>query len=97
VSNRSSVSLEINRVLSDNKVVVPSVASTMTTSDPYSADNGGPQNPARQKLVALRVTLLSLHKTLLDMERRDYEHVNGHVSAGRNSRRGTPRHPGGHP
>jgi hypothetical protein len=82
VSNRSSVILEINRVLSDNKVVVPSVASTMTTSDPYSADNGGPQNPARQKLVALRVTLLSLHKTLLDMERRDYEHVNGHVSTG---------------
>src|SRR6201997_1319250 len=54
----------------------------MTNSDPYSADDGGPQNPARQKMVALRVTLLRLHKTLLDMERREYERVNGHVSTG---------------
>jgi hypothetical protein len=54
----------------------------MLPPDPYSADNGGPQNPARQKLVALRLTLLRLHKTLLDMERRDYELVNGHVSTG---------------
>ena len=54
----------------------------MLLPDPYSADNGGPQNPARQKLVALRLTLLRLHKTLLDMERRNYELVNGHVSTG---------------
>jgi hypothetical protein len=54
----------------------------MSTLDPYSADNGGPQNPARQKLVALRLLLLRLHKTLLDMERRDYERVNGYVSTG---------------
>ena len=54
----------------------------MTTPDPYSADNGEPQNPAREKLVALRLTLLRLHKTLLDMERRDYERINGHVSTG---------------
>jgi hypothetical protein len=54
----------------------------MRTPDPYSADNGGPQNPARQKLAALRQTLLRLHKTLLDMERREYERANGHVSAG---------------
>jgi hypothetical protein len=82
VVNPCFLALEINRVLSDNKVVAPGGPSTMTTPDPYSADNGGPQNPAREKLVALRVTLLRLHKTLLDMERRDYERVNGHVSTG---------------
>ena len=54
----------------------------MSASDLYSPDNGGPQNPARQKLIALRLALLRLHKTLLDMERRDYERANGHVSAG---------------
>jgi hypothetical protein len=54
----------------------------MSRSDPYSADNGGPENPARHKLVALRLMLLRLHKTLLDMERREYERLNGHVSTG---------------
>ena len=54
----------------------------MTMPDPYSADNGGPRNPAREKLVALRLALLRLHKTLLEMERRDYERTNGHVSTG---------------
>jgi hypothetical protein len=54
----------------------------MSAPDPYSADDGGPENPARQKLVALRLMLLRLHKTLLDMERRDYERINGHVSTG---------------
>ena len=54
----------------------------MSASDLYSPDNGGPQNPARQKLIALRLALLRLHKTLLDMERRDYERANGHVSTG---------------
>ena len=54
----------------------------MSAPDPYAADNGGPENPARQKLVALRLMLLRLHKTLLDMERRDYERANGHVSTG---------------
>jgi hypothetical protein len=54
----------------------------MSASDLYSTDNGGPRNPARQKLIALRVGLLRLHKTLLDMERREYERANGHVSTG---------------
>jgi hypothetical protein len=54
----------------------------MTTSDPYSADTGGPANPAREQLVALRLTLLRLHKTLLDMERREYERVHGKVNTG---------------
>jgi len=57
-------------------------APTMSMPDPYAANIGGPQNPAREKLVALRLSLLRLHKTLLDMERRDYERVNGHVSTG---------------
>jgi hypothetical protein len=74
--------LEIRSIVSDNKLGVPRGAPDMGAADLYSADNGGPQNPARQKLVALRVTLLRLHKTLLEMERRDYERVNGHVSTG---------------
>jgi len=58
------------------------VRTIMSMPDPYAADTGGPQNPAREKLVALRLSLLRLHKTLLDMERRDYERINGHVSTG---------------
>jgi hypothetical protein len=54
----------------------------MMTSDPYSAHTGGPVNPAREKLVALRLKLLQLHKTLLDMERREYERVHGKVNTG---------------
>src|SRR5580765_2372315 len=74
--------LEIGSVVSDNKLGAPSGAPDMSSPDLYSADNGGPQNPAREKMVALRVTLLRLHKTLLDMERREWERVNGHVSTG---------------
>lgn len=36
----------------------------------------------RAKLTELRTALLRLHKTLLDMERRDYERQHGHVSTG---------------
>jgi len=54
----------------------------MTPSDPYSANTGGPPNPAREKLVALRLALLRLHKTLLDMERREYERLHGKVNTG---------------
>jgi hypothetical protein len=74
--------LEIRGVVSDNKLGAPGGALPMSAPDLYSADNGGPQNPARQKMVALRITLLRLHKTLLDMERREYERANGHVSTG---------------
>jgi hypothetical protein len=74
--------LEIGGIVSDNKPGAPYDAPSMSTPDLYSADAGGPQNPARQKMVALRVTLLRLHKTLLDMERREYERANGHVSTG---------------
>jgi hypothetical protein len=72
----------IRGIVSDNKVVAHSVTATLQNADPYSADNCGPKNPARQKLVALRLLLLRLHKTLLDMERREYERINGHVSTG---------------
>ena len=78
----SLYALEISGIVSDNKLGAPSGAPGMSAPDLYSADNGGPQNPAREKMVALRVTLLRLHKTLLDMERREYERVNGHVSTG---------------
>ena len=50
--------------------------------DPYSNQGDARDTPARRKLVALRTALLRLHKTLLDMERRDYEKVHGVVSAG---------------
>ena len=50
--------------------------------DPYTNQGDGRDTPARQKLVALREALLRLHKTLLDMERREYERANGHVSTG---------------
>ena len=50
--------------------------------DPYTNQGDGSDTPARQKLVALRQALLRLHKTLLDMERRDYEKAHGVVSTG---------------
>ena len=78
----SRYTLEIGGIVSDNKLGARSGAPRMSAPDLYAADNGGPQNPARQKMVALRVTLLRLHKTLLDMERREYERANGHVSTG---------------
>ncbi len=50
--------------------------------DPYSNHGDSRDTPARRKLVALRQTLLQLHKALLDMERREYEKVHGQVNAG---------------
>ncbi len=37
---------------------------------------------AREKLISLRLALLRLHKTLLEMERREYEREHGHVNSG---------------
>ena len=52
-------------------------------SDPHNSPLANDNNlPAREKLIALRHALLRLHKTLLEMERREYERVNGHVSTG---------------
>lgn len=50
------------------------------TANPSGAGNDDAVE--RQKLTELRTTLLTLHKTLLDMERRDYEREHGHVSTG---------------
>ena len=50
--------------------------------NPYANQGDGRDTPARQKLVALRQALLRLHKTLLEMERRDYEKIHGAVNAG---------------
>ena len=52
------------------------------SKNPYANQGDGRDTPARQKLVALRQALLRLHKSLLDMERRDYEKVHGKVSTG---------------
>jgi hypothetical protein len=52
------------------------------TKDPYSNHGDSRDTPARQKLVALREALLRLHKSLLEMERREYEKHNGKVTAG---------------
>ena len=52
------------------------------SKDPYTNRGDGRDTPARQKLVALREALLRLHKTLLDMERRDYEKAHGVVTTG---------------
>jgi hypothetical protein len=46
---------------------------------PGSGDNS---TEPRGKLVDLRVALLRVHKTLLDMERREYERAHGPVSVG---------------
>ncbi|MDP9147293.1 MAG: hypothetical protein M3N22_06510 [Acidobacteriota bacterium] len=48
----------------------------------YLAPKNGSDAADRQKLTELRTALLHLHKTLLDMERRDYERDHGHVSTG---------------
>src|SRR5260370_28741940 len=37
---------------------------------------------AREKLLLLRLAFLRLHKTLLNMERREYEREHGHVNTG---------------
>lgn len=50
------------------------------TDKPSGADNS--DTVERRKLTELRTTLLTLHKTLLDMERREYEREHGHVSTG---------------
>ena len=54
----------------------------MNPLEANSSSSGDPESAAREKLIALRLALLRLHKTLLDMERRDYERANGSVSVG---------------
>jgi hypothetical protein len=47
-----------------------------------NADANDATSPQRQKLIALRHALLLIHKTLLNMERRDYERDHGVVNTG---------------
>ncbi len=49
------------------------------SSNLYPANN---DSPAREKLLSLRLALLQLHKTLLNMERREYEREHGYVNTG---------------
>jgi hypothetical protein len=70
--------LEIGGELSDNETcrrdMNPPEARALARKDDDAA--------AREKLIALRLALLRVHKTLLDMERRDYERANGKVTVG---------------
>jgi hypothetical protein len=54
----------------------------MNPPDANSSAGGNNETAAREKLIALRLALLKVHKTLLDMERRDYERANGKVTVG---------------
>src|SRR5271170_738236 len=47
-----------------------------------NADASEGSSPQREKLTALRHALLHIHKTLLHMERRDYEREHGAVNTG---------------
>lgn len=55
---------------------------TQNNQGPYANQGDSRDTPARLKLVSLRESLLRLHKTLLEMERREYEKVHGAVNAG---------------
>jgi hypothetical protein len=54
----------------------------LALSNPYGNQGDSRDTPERQRLVALRQALLRLHKTLLEMERRDYEKIHGAVNTG---------------
>ena len=50
--------------------------------DANADSDDGKNSPQREKLIALRLALLRIHKTLLNMERRDYEKEHGAVNTG---------------
>lgn len=54
----------------------------MNSPEANLSSNGSNESSAREKLISLRLALLRVHKTLLDMERRDYERTNGKVTVG---------------
>lgn len=54
----------------------------MSTPDANKPARGLSDAGPREKLTELRLTLLRVHKTLLDMERREYERANGKVNVG---------------
>ena len=63
--------------LSENGAVGNKMDSPNNSLQPSNNDS-----PAREKLIALRLALLRVHKTLLEMERRAYEREHGKVNAG---------------
>jgi len=71
------IRFEIARRLSENRGVTRKWILRAQTYFPANSDS-----PAREKLLSLRVALLRLHKTLLNMERRDYEREYGYVNTG---------------
>ena len=70
--------LEFGCNLSDNK----SCAHNMNPPDARALARRDDDGAAREKLIALRLALLRVHKTLLEMERREYERANGKVTVG---------------
>ena len=50
--------------------------------DPLSARGSSRDTTERRELAALRHALLRVHKSLLDMQRREYEHEYGRVTVG---------------
>jgi hypothetical protein len=58
--------LEFGSELAENKSYLP----TMTPPEANSSGRGNNETSAREKLITLRLALLRVHKTLLDMERR---------------------------
>ncbi|MGB2639915.1 MAG: hypothetical protein WAN32_13260, partial [Candidatus Acidiferrum sp.] len=65
-------------ILSDNE----SCLGNMSPADTNPSASGNKETAPREKLIALRLALLRVHKTLLDMERREYERANGKVNVG---------------
>lgn len=61
------------------RTIEMSLEMASTNSNLYPSNN---DSLAREKLITLRLALLRLHKTLLEMERREYEREHGHVNAG---------------
>jgi hypothetical protein len=59
-----------------------SCAHNMNPPDARALARKNDDAAAREKLIALRLALLSVHKTLLDMERREYERIHGKVTVG---------------
>jgi hypothetical protein len=54
----------------------------MNPADARALARQNDDGAARERLIALRLALLRVHKTLLDMERREYERANGKVTVG---------------
>ena len=78
LSGRLHAHFENRRWLSENRM-----AGTMQMDSANSRlQPSNDDSPAREKLIALRLALLRVHKTLLEMERRIYERDHGKVGAG---------------